>query len=153
GPIVTLSLGLFTEPGPPVIEGAGFWIRGLARIIDMVVDFVAAGAAAISAVFLVTIGSVISETPPDATLDTLSLSTPLGLVAALVGSTVMHTLAEGLHGSTLGKRLCGLTVISEDGKPADLVASFKRNLAYFLDSLFFGYLAAQKMGTSLSRQR
>jgi uncharacterized RDD family membrane protein YckC len=83
----------------------------------------------------------------------LSATTPLGFLAALIGATAMETLAEGLHGSTLGKRICGLTVISEDGSPATLLGALKRSIAYFWDALFFGLVAAQKMSESPRRQR
>jgi hypothetical protein len=32
--------------------------------------------------------------------------------------TLLHTLSEGLHGSAIGKRVCGITVVSEDGAPS-----------------------------------
>lgn len=60
---------------------------------------------------------------------------------------------EGLHGSTLGKRICGITVVTEDLRPAGLVAALKRSVAYYLDSLFFGWIAARKMSESPRRQR
>jgi uncharacterized RDD family membrane protein YckC len=65
----------------------------------------------------------------------------------------MHVLAEGLHGSTIGKRICGLAVISEDGTPATLLGALKRSIAYFWDAMFFGLIAAQKMSESPRRQR
>jgi uncharacterized RDD family membrane protein YckC len=65
----------------------------------------------------------------------------------------MHVCAEGLHGSTLGKRICGLTVISENGTPATLPGALKRNIAYFWDALFFGLIAARKMSESPRNQR
>jgi uncharacterized RDD family membrane protein YckC len=65
----------------------------------------------------------------------------------------MHTLAEGLHGSTLGKRLCGLTVIAVEGGHADLSAALKRSVAFIWDAFFFGLVALQKMSESPRRQR
>jgi uncharacterized RDD family membrane protein YckC len=83
----------------------------------------------------------------------LSATTPLGFLAALIGATAMHTLAEGLDGSTIGKRICGLTVISEDGGPATLRGAFRRSIAFHLDALLFGLIAARKMSESPRCQR
>ena len=42
----------------------------------------------------------------------------LETVLGLLGVTLVHTLCEGLHGSTIGKKVCGITVVSEDGTPS-----------------------------------
>ena len=138
---------------PPIREGAGFLIRGLARGIDLLVHFAVSAATGIAAAFLIVIGSAIQGVPPDEPLARLSVTSPLGYLAALIGGTAMHVLAEGLHGSTLGKRMCGLTVISEDGTPATLLGALKRDIAYYWDALFFGLIAYHKMAESPRRQR
>jgi len=138
---------------PPPREGAGFWIRALARGIDTLVHCAVAVAAAVAAVILLAIVSALQGVAPDASMARLSATTPLGFLAALIGATAMHTLGEGLHGSTVGKRICGLTVISEDGGPATLRGAFRRSIAYNVDALLFGLVAARKMSESPRRQR
>jgi uncharacterized RDD family membrane protein YckC len=139
--------------GPPIREGAGFWIRALARAIDLLVHMAVGLACGFMAALLIAFGSALRGASPDDTLLQLSVATRFGFVAAVLGSLAPHVLAEGLHGSTIGKRLCGLTVIFEDGTPATLGAALKRNILYFFDALFFGMLAAMKMSESERRQR
>lgn len=50
-------------------------------------------------------------------------------------------------------RLCGITVIAEDGAPATLLQALKRETAFFLDALFVGFVAARAMQGSPRRQR
>lgn len=134
-------------------DGAGFGIRALARTIDTVVHVAVGAAVGVAVVVLVAVSAALRGQAADAELARLSVNTPLGFAAAIVGSLAMHTLAEGLHGSTLGKRLCGLTVVTVDGGHADLAAALKRSLAFFWDALFFGLVAWQKMSESPRRQR
>jgi uncharacterized RDD family membrane protein YckC len=151
--MLPILLDLSDEETPAVREGAGFWVRALARGIDTFVHLAVGLAAGLAAGILVAIGGALQGVPTDEALAKLSASTPLGLLAALIGGTAMHALAEGIHGSTVGKRICGLTVISEDGAPATLLGALKRSIAYFCDALFFGLVAAQKMSESPRRQR
>lgn len=52
-----------------------------------------------------------------------------------------HTLWEGSSGTTLGKRLARLRVVSVDGAPISYGQAFKRNLARVVDAIAF-YLVA-----------
>lgn len=151
--MISDMLGLSAEGGSAVREGAGFWVRALARGIDTVVHLVVGLVAGLSAGVLAGVGAVLLSAPVEPVIEKLSATTPLGLIAALAGGMAMHALSEGLHGSTIGKRLCGLTVISEDGSPANLLACLKRSVAFLWDALFFGLVAAQKMSESPRRQR
>lgn len=146
-------LDLSDDERSPVREGAGFWLRALARVIDTLLHFAIGMAAGMTAGILVAIGSAIQGVTADATFAKLSETTPVTFIASVIGSMAMHVLAEGLHGSTVGKRICGLTVISEDGTPATLLGALKRDIAYFFDALFFGVVAARKMAESPRRQR
>ena len=136
-----------------VREGAGFWVRALARVIDTLVHLAVGLAAGLATGILVAIGSALQGIPGDKTIEKLSATTPLAFLASLIGDVALHAVAEGLHGSTLGKRICGLTVISEDGTPATLPDAVKRSIAYFWDALFFGWVGARKMAESPRNQR
>jgi uncharacterized RDD family membrane protein YckC len=150
---VALSSLLNLEEPEERLAGAGFWIRALARTVDILVHYGVALVVGIVAVLLVAVGAAIRGVPADATLHRLGETNALNFITALLGGTAVHTFCEGLHGSTIGKRLCGLTVIGEDGRPAGLLAALKRNVAYYLDALFFGFIAARKMAESPLRQR
>jgi uncharacterized RDD family membrane protein YckC len=134
-------------------EGAGFGIRALARAIDTVVHVLVGVVVGVATIVLLAIGGALRGQPTDAEVARLSVNTPLGFLAGLLGSIAMHALAEGLHGSTVGKRLCGLTVVRVDGGPAGVAAAVKRSVAFLWDALFFGLVAAQKMSESPLRQR
>ncbi len=71
----------------------------------------------------------------------------LGFLLALIGYASYHTICEGLHGSSIGKRILSLVVIQEDGSPCRFRSALIRSFAYFVDALFFGligYFAMQK---------
>jgi uncharacterized RDD family membrane protein YckC len=91
--------------------------------------------------------------PPDAMIERLSTQAGRDFLAGMLGSLAMHTLSEGLHGSTIGKRLCGLTVVMVGGGRPTLGAALKRSLAFLWDTLFFGLIAAQRMSQSPLSQR
>lgn len=52
-----------------------------------------------------------------------------------------HTIWEGSSGTTLGKRLARLRVVSVDGRPIGYGQAFKRNLARLVDAIAF-YMVA-----------
>jgi len=134
-------------------EGVGFGRRALAQGIDLVVHLVIGAVIGVVATILVLLGAGFRGVSPDPALARLSATSFLSFAVALLGGTAMRTLSEGLHGSTLGKRLCGIIVIAEDGGPSNMVGAIKRNIAYYVDSLFFGLVAYQKMAETPKRQR
>jgi uncharacterized RDD family membrane protein YckC len=136
---------------PPA--GVGFWRRGVARGIDLAVHCLVTVGALFAGVFLVALAFAVRGRSPDAAVERLSaLSWEITLIPGL-GATAMHALAEGLHGSTIGKRLCGIAVIDQDGGPCQLVSAIKRSVAWHLDALILGLVAAQSMSESRRRQR
>lgn len=50
------------------------------------------------------------------------------------------TYMEGTYGQTLGKKLLGLVVVTEDGGDCDMTDAAIRNLLRFVDALPFAYL-------------
>jgi uncharacterized RDD family membrane protein YckC len=133
--------------------GTGFWIRALARVIDLIVH----NAVGFTTILLVSIiaGVVAALTgvSPEWLAQKLEGTTLISIVLALVGYTIYHTLCEGLHGATLGKLICGLVVVKEDGSPCGLGAALGRSLAFFIDQLIFGLAAASSISSSPQRQR
>jgi len=63
-----------------------------------------------------------------------------------------HTLWEGASGTTLGKRIAKLRVVSVDGGPVGFRRAFKRNLARPLDALAF-YLVALVVAAQPGKRR
>ena len=73
---------------PPIREGAGFWIRALALLIDTLVHMAIALAAGLATGILVAIGSVMPGVSADETIQRLSATTPLAFLASLIGDVV-----------------------------------------------------------------
>lgn len=71
----------------------------------------------------------------------LAIVAPGGLYGALVallifaGEWLYSSLAEGLYGTTPGKKVMGLAVVQRDGSPCGLEAAFIRNIVRFVDLL------------------
>jgi uncharacterized RDD family membrane protein YckC len=123
-----MATGLFLTGEPQTVEGpegTGFWIRAAARILDLGIHVLVGSIAGLMAGIVVFILASLAGVSPERLLE--SLTTTSGrFVASLLGASTLHVLSEGLHGSTIGKWLCRVTVISEDGTPAGLVAALKR---------------------------
>ena len=145
-------LGLSITDTKPVIEGAGFWIRALARILDTAFGYLVG-------TFSGLLGGVALGI-----LQGLSIIDPgwqtgvsgggwLLLLMSLVGNVCYHTFSEGIGGASLGKLICGLRVLSEDRSPCGLKAALIRSLAYFIDSLFFGVIGYMEMKKTPMEQR
>ena len=160
-----MTLGLFDGnegriDGPPPIEGVGVARRVLARVIDVVVLQLAIGVGA-AAAYLAASVLVDSLGPGTAAaierLANASSSSWRGswhdVALGLLGLTLLHTLCEGLHGSTIGKRVCGITVVSESGTPAGIRAGLKRSLGFLVDQIAFGLVGIHKILNSPLQQR
>jgi len=145
------------NPPPPVpkqdkLTAAGFWIRALARIIDMVfglfVGFIAGTLGGTTLVLLNAAGVV----PPgwQHRIHGFSLTV---LAFSFLGNILYHTFCEGIYGATLGKLCCGICVVSEDGRPSNLKGAMIRSLAFYFDGLFFGLVGYNSMEKSALNQR
>lgn len=70
-----------------------------------------------------------------------------------IGNLGYQTMMEGLYGASVGKLICQLRVLREDGRPIGFGAAIIRSLAYYVDALFFGLIAYSKMRESDLNQR
>ena len=144
------------QPPPPVTaaiaSGAGFGIRALARILDIV----------LANVFGLVVGIFIGITfailqllgvISDDWMEKIQGIDVVGFVLSILGAFGYHVLCEGIHGSTLGKLICKLQVLNRDGMPCDLKGSFIRGLAWHLDGLIFGLIGYISMQKSPLNQR
>jgi uncharacterized RDD family membrane protein YckC len=115
---------------------AGFWRRAAAFLVDLAVLALFAGTAAALTIYLA------NGVPqhPITLLENLVggaqilfvLVTSNACIAAALG---YFPLLEGRFGRTLGKRLFGLRVLSEDGLPVSYWQAFLRRLSLYLEVL------------------
>lgn len=146
------------RPSAPVYDpnlptGASFWIRAAAQVLDMVPHYLAIVFAVFFAAFIV--GFYAAATHQNFELMWANLN-PANLswwLSALAGAVVFHALSEGMHGSSFGKMICGLTVISEGNKRCSMLQALGRSAAFYIDSMFFGVVASMNMSDSQMRQR
>ncbi len=136
----------------PSFRGAGFRIRALARIIDYTFGlFIGIFAGIIAAIVLAVLEADGSVAPGwDQRMQGLSLAT---FVLSLIGNVFYHAVCEGFHGASLGKLICRLRVITEDGTNSTLKGAFLRSGAYLIDGLFWGLVGYASMKKSELQQR
>ena len=141
----------FTEPAPnDSLRPAGFWIRAVARGVDW---FILALIGIPVTFFKAFIAGVMGLTEQPAVMGNAGGITFLGWVGSALATLGYYFAFEGIAGSTVGKRVTGLQVISFDQRPIRFVQAVKRSLAFFVDALFFGIIAAQVMSDSVEKQR
>ncbi|MBZ5668924.1 MAG: RDD family protein [Acidobacteriia bacterium] len=145
-------LGLSIIDTKPTIEGAGFWIRVLARIVDYAYGYVVGFFAGVFGAIALAILQVLSIAEPGWQIR-ISQGKVLMVVMSLVGGICYHTICEGMYGASLGKLVCGLRVLSEDCSPCRLKPALIRSLAYFIDGLVFGAVGYLEMTKTRMEQR
>ncbi|HKS21192.1 MAG TPA: RDD family protein [Thermoanaerobaculia bacterium] len=124
------------------VEAADFGIRFVARLVDYLPVILAGGLS-------LAIASAVATGPVPAENDD-SLVIRIGF---LVATILYHAFSESIGGASLGKRLFGLEVVSEDLRPATLLQGWKRSLAFVVDGFFFGLVGYNAMKKSPIRQR
>jgi uncharacterized RDD family membrane protein YckC len=145
-----------TPPAPPPaqvsVAGAGFGIRVLARLIDMVLGLgVGFAAGFIGGIILLILAKTgVIEPGWRKNLGGFSFT---ALAFAFLGNILYHFFCEGIHGATLGKLCCGIRVVRMDGGPSTFKGALIRTLAYYIDGLFFGLVALNSMNKSPLNQR
>jgi len=118
---------------------AGFWIRGVALILDVVIFYVAEHSFRFAA-YRLWGDDVRDFDTGDATLVVRVLADVFTLVFAGVYTTVLHTM----DGQTIGKMLMGVRVVGADGAPLPIGAALLRYFAYFVSAapLGMGFIMA-----------
>jgi uncharacterized RDD family membrane protein YckC len=118
------------------LPGVSFWPRALARLIDVVVHRVAGFAAGLTFAFMLTFASA-GQPPVWAIRRVTQIHFPV-FCAGILGLLFYHVLCVRFHGATLGKLLLSMRVVQDDGSPCSSKSAVIRELALFVDSLFFG---------------
>jgi uncharacterized RDD family membrane protein YckC len=134
---------------------AGFGIRALGRFLDviavMVVAVISGAVAGICIALLGVAGVVRAGWQTRIAGGGFSASS---IAISLLASTLYHAISEGYGGASMGKAVLGLRVKKVDTfEPCGLVSGLVRNLAYYIDVLFFGLVAYNAMSKSSLQQR
>jgi uncharacterized RDD family membrane protein YckC len=143
----------------PDLEDAGLARRAIARVIDIGVLQVSIALGLTAAVLLSMLLGGLLGLGVGAAVERLVhasdswRSSPAEWAIGFLGLVVLHTVSEGLHGSTIGKRICGITVVSEDGAPAGLGAALRRSLGFLVDQFLCGLVGVHKILNSPWQQR
>ena len=149
--VVSSAAALHTTQPPPA-EGAEFWPRAGARLIDTIflvgLSFAASFVGGLALVVLQVLG--LTDAGWVERVQVTSASTYL---FSMLANVAFHTIGEATGGTTVGKLLFGLRVVDVSGGRASILACAIRSVATWWDFLFFGAVAAGAMKTSPLRQR
>jgi uncharacterized RDD family membrane protein YckC len=135
---------------PDGLEFAGSWGTRLgAKLIDWVYLFV------VQTVAGGLVGVLLALQSPERLqrLQAGGLSWFEQIALGTANLILFFLIAEALSGTTLGKRIFGLGVVSETLEPISWVQSTKRNVALMLDTLFFGAIGLVAIAGSETGQR
>ncbi len=138
----------------PEVAPAGFWIRALARVIDWVM--VVTGFVIGFLNLCVGTGFVAAFTKSGVNgtwIDYIDRETWVSWTATLGAFAVYHAVAEGVLGTTVGKRVMGLRVVTLELRPPTFRQALARSAGFFIDGFLFFLVAAQAMRESPIRQR
>jgi uncharacterized RDD family membrane protein YckC len=138
--------------GGPPLEYVGFRRRAAARLLDLLFHYAIGIVAGVTIAILAYFVQGLTGRPAQPILDVLGKG-PLGFLTALLGGILFDAIMEGFHGSTLGKRLVGITVLDESARPCNFKAATIRSFAFLFDGLLFGVVAQASMRDSPTQQR
>jgi uncharacterized RDD family membrane protein YckC len=139
-PFSTLAIPSFGGYSEPLsdFQGVTFWPRLLARVIDILVHYIAAVLAGFLFALILSIAA--GGVPPARVLQRTFQNNFAAFVAGLLGLFAYNVICTSVHGSTLGKLLLSMQVIQDDGSPCRPKSAIIRELGYFVDAMFFGVI-------------
>ncbi len=129
------SLGEPPSVDPSVLSSAGFWLRGMAFLVDTGLVAALCGAGGILVWTAAQIGGSFSSAP-EAILD--SIETRATALLALLIHLGYFTLFVGWRAQTPAKMLMGLKIIRITGDEVGYARAFVRWLAQGVGALLFG---------------
>ena len=109
------------------LKGVTFWPRVGARVIDLVVHYIVGALSMLLMGIMVGVAAAATHQSGMRLVGKMVASTPLAFFLALVGALAYHTVCDAVHGSTLGKLICKMRVVQEDGSPCRFKAALVRN--------------------------
>jgi len=138
-------------PEPTGLEGVGFWPRVAARVIDLVVHYAAAFFSGVLFALMLVVAA--GGHPSPVIMARMRHTGVPGFFFGLLGSLLYNVIFTAVHGSTLGKMIFSMVVVQEDGSPCRTKSALIRELAYFVDALFFGIIGYMAMQRTAQQQR
>lgn len=136
---------------PVGLVGVGFWPRVAARLIDSALHYGVSFAGGYTFRIM-----LIAASGGHIPLWVVAKFRHLGLTAYALGMLsflAYNVVCVSMHGSTLGKRLLSMVVVQEDGTPCGVKSAIIREVAYYVDALFFGLIGYSAMEKSGKEQR
>ena len=112
---------------PDISAGAGFWIRAGARLIDAVYGIVLGlFAGVLGGIVLVLLDRAgLIEPGWQGRIQGLNIA---GWALSLLGGFLYHSLTEGIYGASLGKLICQLRVVTEEGQSIGMKRALLRSV-------------------------
>lgn len=132
-------------------QGARFAIRAAARIVDFLLHYAIAFLMGWLFRFMILVSS--GGHPPMWVFLHLARGKGFILLGSLLGIICYEVISTTICGSSLGKRMCSLQVLQDDGSPCRLRSAVIRELGYFVDSLFFGLIGYAAMRSTDEQKR
>jgi uncharacterized RDD family membrane protein YckC len=136
------------KPGLRPDQAGDFGPRACAAVLDLAWFKAVMAGSFLLACFMLRFVSVGSSA---VTLERLENATSSGV--SVVAFLTYFVVAESLGGASLGKMMFGLRVVGRDFRPAGPSAILIRRLAFFVDSLLFGWPAYASMTNWPYKQR
>ena len=131
---------LTTPEGEVFSEGAGFAIRAVARMIDWVIYVLYIMVSAFTAAIFFGIMEASGDNV-DQAIETITSPGIANYLSATLGLLLYHAIAEKYSGTTVGKLVCRLRVVTVEGALPSIKSAFIRNLAIFVDNFYWGIFA------------
>ncbi len=131
---------------PNEMDYQGIGIRLVAQIVDGIIFFF---------IFII-VGYFVASIKGGLTPSGFELHGIPALISNSISFGIMFAyfiILEGVFGQTLGKKLCKIKVVKEDGTPCDLYASFIRNILRIVDAIAVYLVGAILIARSDKKQR
>ncbi len=123
------AAGLTTDAPAPDAAPAGFWIRAVARVIDWIVVITAFMIGFLNLCVGTGLFSINESKLDRSWIDYIDKESWVSWTTTLAAFVVYHTIAEGTLGTTVGKRVLGLRVVTLELGPPSFRQAFKRSAA------------------------
>ena len=139
-------------PAGKITSGEGYGIRLAARILDtFYVTFLGFFSGIFGGIILVIFQAMgLVQADWGEKLKGFNWSI---LLWSLLAVLLYHWAAECIGGTSMGKLICQLRVLQQDGRPCTMKGAFIRNLGYYIDGIFFGLVGLNSMNKSPLQQR
>lgn len=143
---------MIDTPPSLIASGAGFGIRFLARLIDLVYGAIIGAVVGFMAGILFAVLAHFGKLSPE-WLQLLQRTTIGDFGFGILGAFLYHAVSEGLGTVSIGKLICGLSVVQTDGRPATMKGALIRSISYYWDGLFCGLVGYHSMEKGPLKQR